>query len=83
MSSSKEEAKKLYEGKYFYEIVDAGEAGVNLVGPLDNIYFAVTQEGHPSPYKFVEVIDGKPTRAFTENEILLTTLKITGVRNVA
>lgn len=72
---NKEEAKKLYEGKYFYEIIKpiSGRwAGyIQLAGPFDNIYYASHINGE-SKYKFVQVIDGKPVQAFTEEEILVT-----------
>ena len=43
---TKEEAQKLYEGKYFYAItrVDDGSEELILTGPLDNIFYASVAE---------------------------------------
>lgn len=83
--TSKEEAKALYEGKYFYEIVDGDYCGrpcKMLFGPLDTIRYiapvAYTQKsldgsGPIDPkYKFGQVIDGKLVQVFKENEILVS-----------
>lgn len=80
-----DEAKNLYEGKFFYEIVKPKSgryAGyIQLHGPLDNIFYATRKlmtadllwiNGEPKEYKFVQVIDGKPVAAFTNEEILVT-----------
>jgi hypothetical protein len=82
---TKENAKKLYEGKFFYEIVKvkAGRhAGtVQLFGPFDNIYYlsdhVKNDVSHElSKFKFVQVIEGRPTVCFTEEEILVTDRKL-------
>lgn len=82
--TTKEEAKQLYEGKFFYEIVKVKKgknAGtIQLFGPFDNIFFTVPlPEEHAryaGPYKYVQVIDGKPVQAFSEEEILVTDRKL-------
>jgi hypothetical protein len=83
MSISKEEAKKLYDGKFFYEIVKSRtvEDSIQLLGPYNNIYYATSDinsqdEKTNSIYKFVQVIDGKIIQAFTEWEILVTDRKL-------
>ena len=73
-----DEAKALYAGKYFYEIVKpTSEYGdVTLVGPLDNIFYAtpvdVEDEAASHFIKFVKVVNGCPVQAFTEKQILVT-----------
>lgn len=83
---TKEEATKLYEGKFFYQIVKpTSEYGdITLAGPFDNIYYIeksaanhvgklFSTDAAPTPeYKFVQVVDGVPVQAFTESEILVT-----------
>lgn len=39
--TSKEEAKALYEGKFFYEVISREGNKLTLAGPFDNIYYAV------------------------------------------
>lgn len=71
---NKEESKKLYEGKFFYEIVKvkAGRmAGtIQLFGPFDNIHYA-NEEATGKP-GFVQVVNKKPVMFFEINEILVT-----------
>ncbi len=71
---SKEEAKALYEGKYFYEVVKDADH-IKLLGPFDNIYFT-----NPCPnedgYKYLQVVDGIPKQAFKDEEILVTDRKL-------
>jgi hypothetical protein len=78
--TARAEAKKLYEGKFFYEIVRQpankfGPEHLELHGPFDNIYFTTPRTdaipNHPE-YKYLQVIDGSPRQAFTESEILVT-----------
>lgn len=62
-------SKDLYEGIEFYEVLPDG-----LAGPLDNIRFAEpvnTKYTDLDGYAYVEVIDGKITRAFKEGEIVV------------
>lgn len=80
------EARKLYEGKYFYEIIKpmSGRfAGlIQLAGPFDNIRYVnedarstktFSTDASPAPkIKFVQVVDGKIVASFQENEILVT-----------
>ncbi len=78
--TTKEEAKKLYEGKYFYEVVKPFPGMIQLWGPFDNIRyiakdysvgFSTEDINHPE-IKFAQVIDGKIVQAFEEHEILVT-----------
>ncbi len=72
---TKEESKKLYEGKFFYEIVKPAAGGIQLFGPFDNIYYVNDKIELPPEWsgaKFVQVVDGIPTVVFTEKEILIT-----------
>lgn len=79
---NKEEAKALYEGKFFYEIVKTeNPLELKLIGPFDNIYFAnpnmpkqKTADGQE--YEYLQVIDGTPRQAFTKEEILITDRKL-------
>jgi hypothetical protein len=69
--TTREEAKKLYEGKFFYEIVKvkAGRhAGtIQLFGPFDNILYAnPIDKDVKSEYKYCQVVDGKVVAAFKE-----------------
>jgi hypothetical protein len=88
---TKDEAKALYEGKFFYEIVKPKTGGIQLFGPFDNIYYTEpavdnrfdhlrrtwsTDAAPQKRYKFVQVIDGRPVVAFTEEEILVTDRKL-------
>jgi len=80
----------LYEGKFFYEVLKPKTGGIQLVGPFDNIYYVSENEdarykigrlfstdAKPQPtFKFVQVIDGQPVQAFTEEEILVTDRKL-------
>lgn len=77
---TKEEARKLYEGKYFYEVVKPFSGMVQLWGPFENIYYvskdysvglSVEGTNHPQ-IKYIQVINGKPVQAFEEHEILVT-----------
>lgn len=70
-----QEAKALYEGKYFYEVLGGSYLGKSckmLFGPMDTIYFANTKSGEESDLKYVQVINNKCVQAFRENEILVT-----------
>lgn len=68
---TKEEAKDLYEGKYFYEIVRREDDEITLVGPFDNIFYASVAGQEMTGKHFVQVIDGIPRQFFTEDEILV------------
>jgi hypothetical protein len=78
----KEEAQKFYEDKYFYEIVkikSGRKAGtIQLFGPYDNIYYVERPLGEKTDrvYKYIQVINGLPVQAFTEEEILVTDRKL-------
>lgn len=77
---NREEAKKLYEGKFFYEVVKHDDR-IELFGPKDDIYYVnpiANSKGEmsDSTYKFVQVVDGKPVQAFTEEEILVIDRKL-------
>jgi len=65
------EEKALYEGKFFYEVVKVKKgrnAGtIQLFGPFDNIYYVSPYAGASPKLKFMQVIDGKPVQAFTED----------------
>lgn len=63
-----EEGKKLYLGKYFYEIVKA-KGHSKLYGPLKGINYV---SGDSVNYKFVQIYNSKPVATFTDNEILVT-----------
>lgn len=80
---SPEEAKKLYEGKYFYEIVDGdwcGKPCKMLFGPIDTIRYVnkdiaqseLDKSTGKANVEFVQVIDGNIRAAFNKNEILVT-----------
>lgn len=83
--TEKEEAQKLYEGKYFYEVVKSksftkGET-IQLFGPFDNIYYATRSASNEfmkaeDNYKYVQVINGNAVQAFLEHEILVTDRKL-------
>jgi hypothetical protein len=85
---TKDEAKKLYKGKFFYEIVKPHSGGIQLFGPFDNIYYVnrdlprevtdriVPRNEEGKEYAFVQVIDGRPTVAFTQDQILVTDRKL-------
>lgn len=83
LTKSQKQARKLYEGKHFYEIVKTEDPKeIKLLGPFDNIYYANKELGRPTlfsddskpniDYDFVQVIDGIPVQAFTKQEILVT-----------
>jgi len=57
-----------YRNIEFYEKTPKG-----LIGPLDNIRFAVRQDDShdEQEYSYVEVINGIITRAFKEDEIVV------------
>lgn len=80
LSKARKEARKLYEGKFFYEIVKTTKSKVlKLVGPFDNIFYTVkknTVGSNFENYKFVQVINGMPVQAFTEDQILVTDRKL-------
>jgi hypothetical protein len=82
---SKEEAKKLYEGKFFYEIMQTGPEEYRVFGPFDNIFYAsktpeaITKNG--SDIEFLQVIDGKPVASFTKDEIYVTTIPLVGKKS--
>jgi len=81
--TTKEEAQKLYEGKFFYivDLVSYENETVTLSGPFDNIFFMTSQnnslgEKSESPCKYAQVIDAKIVQIFTEKEILVTDRKL-------
>jgi len=59
------QAKKLYKGKHFYEIVKM-KTYTKLYGPLDGIRYSADLT------HFVEVIKGTPVRFFAKHVILIT-----------
>lgn len=65
-----EEAKKLYEGKHFYKIIDFA-GGKHLIGPFDNIYY-ISNYSEGDAFKFVQITLGQPDVNITEKEILVT-----------
>lgn len=77
-----EEAKKAYEGKYFYILDSVAKLSIGdedivtqlrVRGPFDNIYYLVPNNGkYTQEYVYIQVIDGLPKQAFTKNEILIT-----------
>ena len=70
-------SKDPYENKFFYEIELSKELNrIMLVGPLDNIFFTVAQEGAKNKYPYAQVIDGKVANFFKKEEILVTTFKL-------
>lgn len=86
---TKEIARALYEGKYFYEIIETKNPIEKILrGPFDNIYFAVKPNPPPgenqigtvldttTEYDFVQVINGIPRVTFTKDQILITDRKI-------
>jgi hypothetical protein len=76
MPKSKEEANKLYEGKFFYE-KERHLDHLRLFGPLENIYYLEEKENDiGGSYRFIKVVDGVPTQIYTEKEILVTTEKL-------
>lgn len=73
-------SKSIYDSKYFYEIVKIKECELKLIGPLDNIFYAIESDSngdvrkgltYPGAHGFVQVIDGKVKTSFKENEILV------------
>jgi hypothetical protein len=74
---SREEAQALYAGKTFFIKQPDG----TLDGPREDIYYAVNRSGFlqklkyllkiERPYKFLQVIDGTPKRAFYDDEIVV------------
>lgn len=73
-----EKAKALYAGKKFYiKNLDG-----SYTDATDSIYYAVSADGlfkrlmnfinRTPTYKYIQVIDGKPVRAFYEDEIFVT-----------
>jgi hypothetical protein len=74
MNTLKEAAKKLYEGKYFYEIVRSEDPQrLILVGPRDDIYYVnQVPESDFQEYTFMQVINGTLKQAFKAEEILVT-----------
>lgn len=77
---NKEEAKDLYEGKFFYEIVKNSFDRVTLFGPFDNIRYLTYLDHYDGTdkekYKFCQVVDGKIVETFTEDQILVTDRKL-------
>ena len=87
---TKEEAKKLYEGKFFYIVHDgnwSGESCKMLFGPYDNILYAIdsglrvdkvspTMFVESDKHKYAQVIDGKVVQMFENNEILVLDRKL-------
>lgn len=71
---TKEGAGKLYEGKYFYEIVKPKSGRfvglIQLVGPLEDVRYKTDLTG------FVQIIDDKIEASFTNEEILVTDRKL-------
>lgn len=75
--------KALYEGKFFYEVIQTGKPMERLViGPLEGIRYTVKSSGpmdmggiimsDETEYDFVQVINGQPKMAFTKDQILVT-----------
>lgn len=70
--------RKVYEGKTFY----AKNPDGTVDGPLDNIFYMedisslwtkfLNFVNRVPAYKFVQVVNGTPVRAFYENEIIVT-----------
>jgi hypothetical protein len=66
----------LYNNKFFYEVVKYDDY-IKLIGPFDNIRYAVDADtGEETYYKFVQIIDGMPVQVFTEEQILVTERKL-------
>jgi hypothetical protein len=68
------EAQDLYNGKTFYVKQPDG----SLDGPREDIYYVHRKTGDPvkDNYMFLQVIDGVPKQAFTEDEILVVQGKV-------
>jgi hypothetical protein len=70
-------SKDPYKNKFFYEIELSKELNrVMLVGPLDNIFFTVSQKNTKNNYPYAQVIDGKLVNFFKKEEILVTNFKL-------
>lgn len=79
--TKKEEAKALYDGKFFYEINKTtlgsdGKISLELTGPSDDIYFATPLDGKPTDIVFLKIVEGVPQDAYTNAEILVTNHKL-------
>lgn len=76
-----QESKALYDGKFFYEVgpekyrLNDKAVQLTLLGPLDNIRYVVPSSSS-ADYKFVQIVDGKPVRAFRANEILVSDIQL-------
>lgn len=72
--------KALYEGKYFYEVVQTGKPMERLIlGPLDGIRYTVKQTDDDktvlndnTEYDFAQIVDGQIKMFFTKDQILVT-----------
>lgn len=70
---NKDEAKELYQGKYFYEIVRSSVSSqLVLVGPIDTIRYISKEAPGYKDFRFAQVINGNIVAVFKENEILVT-----------
>lgn len=82
---NQEEAKNLYEGKYFYTLKHSQSEGIPFIalyGPLDNIYY-IDKNSSQNPeikitpkYAFCQVIDGQIKQVFLETEVLVLNYKL-------
>lgn len=68
---SKEEAKELYEGKYFYEIVHENGT-IRLHGPSDDIRYINKDVPNVPKYDFVKIVNHQPVAVYTKDQILIT-----------
>lgn len=80
---SKEEAKVMYEGKYFYKVSQIKYSGKTvtpeLTGPFDNIrYIAIfdSETGEKRHGDFVEIKDGKIINFLNKEQVLVTDRKL-------
>lgn len=65
---TKEEAQDLYKGKTFYIKRPDG----TLDGPREDIHYTVPVSfDSDHKYKFLQIVDGTPIQAFTEDEIVV------------
>lgn len=66
----REMSRRMYDGKEFYV---KGEEGSN-----PNIRYALPMAHEALKYRFVEIVDGKVTRAFTTDEVEVRDMAISG-----
>jgi hypothetical protein len=66
--TSRFQAKKLYEGKYFYEIHRNENNTINLIGPNESIRYTAKPNADGGN-GFVELKDGIPVMFFSESDI--------------